>query len=146
MFESLPREDTLVIYHCSVGPELGSFTPIPLVCFAYFGDRSDGHLRGKLELASGFEIHKFLEPHLVGCAVPMCDLSDEVAGFIETMHGLFQCFKPFFRCIQLDQERLLHSSDNTVQYSKKKISPIPPTAEAMGFLGDVYVRCVRYDS
>ena len=135
LFKSFPREDALVVYHCSVGPEPRSFAPVSLVGFAYFGDRSNGHLRGKLEPVSGFAVHKFLEPHLICSSQFVRCGGNEVTCAVEMVHGLTERVELLLGCIQFNQERLLHSRDHTVQYLKK-VSPIPPTAEAMGFLGD----------
>ncbi len=136
VFKSSPTEYALVVHHCSVLSEFRSYGSVSLVGFTDFSYGSNGHLRGKLVPVSGFSIYDGLEFHLVSGVVLVGKSSDVVAGFVEAVHGLLQCFKLFLSCVQFDEKCLLHNREYNHQCLKRSSQFLPPL-KGVGFLGSI---------
>ena len=126
LFESLPREDALVVDHRAVGSELGHHGLVPLVGLAHLSDCPNCHLSRESKFFSELPIHEGLESHLVCRAIFERYRCDEITGLIEAVHSLDQSIELLLRRVQLGQECLLHSWDYIAQYIKRYRQFLPP--------------------
>jgi len=133
---ALPREDTLVVDHSTVGSERRLDRFIPFVCFNHFGNGSDSHLRRKTISLSDTIVHNLLKLDLVNTTFFKRSGGNIVTRFIESAHGLKEKIMLIFGWVGLNDQCLKHHIDIEHQCLNSLWSPIPPTIKHRDFIGE----------
>jgi hypothetical protein len=128
--ESLPRQDTLVVYHGRTGFKLMLRDFTHLIAFRYLSYRPDCHLRRETKTLSQLVVDKPMYVELPEGLGIESNLRSVITGLIKGFHSLNQSFVLLWRRCKFYHQSLFHTAiiieQSSLQCQKRKEMASPP--------------------
>ena len=110
VFETLPAENPLIVYHCPVGLELAEYILVSLVGFNDLTYGSNCHLCRESVLLPDPIVDELVEGPVIGESIMVGYLSYVVTGLVESLHSFQKGIMLLLVWREFYQERKLHHS------------------------------------